>query len=77
MLIEGNGIVEQFSGSVICSNLLIYLENEKWKGVFVDKHLHFFGLVLGTENRGEEVKDFKKKGTGMSQEYHPVQSVTC
>lgn len=46
MLIEGRGVVEQFTGSATNSDLLIYLENEKWKGVLVDKHLEFSEFVL-------------------------------
>jgi hypothetical protein len=38
----------------------MYLENEKWEGVFVDKHLYFSGFVLGCENEGKEVKEQKE-----------------
>lgn len=65
--------MEQFIGSATRSDLLIYLENEKWKGVLVDKHLEFSEFVLGLkmEVRKSENHNKKKntKSIGMSQDY--------
>lgn len=57
--------MEQFTGSITAtatgSDLLIYLENEKWKGVLVDKHLDFSEFVLGLKMEVRKSENHNKK----------------